>query len=107
MTNPKQITAPELKAMLDSKAPLLLLDVRTEAERAIAKIEGARLLDQAAIDELEGLEKGTLLVFHCHHGGRSQRAAMQFVARGFTNVCNLSGGIDAWSQAVDSSVKRY
>jgi monothiol glutaredoxin len=106
-TSPRQITAQELKAMLDSKTPLQLLDVRTEGERAIARIEGARLLDPAVAAELEALDRGTLLVFHCHHGGRSQRAAMHFVAQGFTNVCNVSGGIDAWSQTVDPSVPRY
>jgi len=32
----KQISATELKAMLESGEPLELVDVRTEAERAIA-----------------------------------------------------------------------
>jgi monothiol glutaredoxin len=48
-----------------------------------------------------------MLVFHCHHGGRSQRAAEHFAALGFTNVWNVAGGIDAWSQEVDPSVPRY
>jgi len=111
MTGPttriRQLTAPELKAMLDSKVPLELLDVRTEAERAIARIEGARHLDQAAVEELQDLPRDTLLVFHCHHGMRSQAAAQRFVAQGFTNVCNLAGGIEAWSVSVDPSVRRY
>ena len=46
-------------------------------------------------------------MFHCHHGGRSQRAAEHFLALGFRNVANLAGGIDAWSQEVDPSVPRY
>ena len=48
-----------------------------------------------------------MLVFHCHHGGRSQRAAEYFRDQGFRNVHNLVGGIDAWSQEIDSSVPRY
>jgi monothiol glutaredoxin len=103
----KQITAQELKALMDADAPLELFDVRTAAEREIATIAGARLLDQAAVDHLQTLDKSTPLVFHCHHGGRSQRAAQQFEAQGFTDVSNLAGGIDAWSTAVDPTVKRY
>src|SRR5688572_30361051 len=106
-TRVRQITTQELKSMLDEGVRLQLLDVRTEAERAIARIEGARHLDQAAIDDLQGLDRNTLLVFHCHHGMRSQAAAQRFLAQGFTNVCNLAGGIEAWSVAVDPSVRRY
>jgi monothiol glutaredoxin len=107
MTVIRQITAAELKALLDGGTRFELLDVRTDAERAIARIDGARHLDQTAVDELENLDRSTPLVFHCHHGMRSQRAAQHFVAKGFTNVCNLSGGIDAWSLTVDPTVPRY
>ena len=103
----RQVSAPELKSMLDSGAPLELWDVRTDQERRIAKIEGAQQLDQTGVDYIESLDRGTLLVFHCHHGMRSQAAAEHFVAKGFTNVCNLVGGIDAWSALVDPSITHY
>ena len=103
----RQITALELQAMLDGGVALQLLDVRTEEERAIAKIDGARHLDQAAAEELQSLAHDSLLVFQCHHGIRSQAAAQYFVTQGFTNVCNLIGGIEAWSVAVDPTVPRY
>jgi monothiol glutaredoxin len=103
----RQITAQELKSLLDERVPLELLDVRSEAERAIARIEGARHLDDAGVEYLESLGRETLLVFHCHHGIRSQAAARHFLAQGFTNVCNLAGGIEAWSVSVDPSVRRY
>jgi monothiol glutaredoxin len=103
----RQITAAELKAMLDSGGPLELWDVRTDDERRVAKIEGARHLDQQGVEYLEELPRDTLLVFHCHHGIRSQSAGQHFVAKGFKNVCNVVGGIDAWSHEVDPSVPRY
>ena len=103
----RQLTTIELKAMLDEGQPLELFDVRTEAERNVAKIEGARHLDAAGVEYLGGLARDTLLVFHCHHGGRSQAAAQRFAAEGFTNVCNLAGGIDAWSLTIDPAVRRY
>ena len=103
----RQISAIELKAMKDSGASLELVDVRTEGERAIARIEGSRLLDQALHDQLMSVDRNTTLVFQCHHGMRSQSAAEYFLGEGFSNLFNLQGGIDAWSQLVDPSVPRY
>jgi monothiol glutaredoxin len=103
----RQITAVELKGLLDSGKPVELFDVRTEAERAIATIAGARHLDQAGQDHLSHLDPDALVVFHCHHGGRSQSAAEQVLRAGFHKVYNLQGGIDAWSRDVDPSVPRY
>ena len=101
------LSAPELKARL-AQGPLPhLVDVRTEQERALARIENARLLDQAYHDELLGLDRGTEIVFHCHHGIRSLHAAEYFRRHGFTNLYNLEGGIEAWSVLVDPSVPRY
>jgi monothiol glutaredoxin len=103
----RQITVQELEAMLASGEPLELWDVRTEGERNIARLQRARLLDQPGVEYLEDLPRDTPLVFHCHHGIRSQSAGQYFAAKGFTNICNVAGGIDAWSLQVDPSVPRY
>jgi monothiol glutaredoxin len=99
--------APSLKALIDSGRPYHLYDVRTAEERAIASIPQAKLVDPAVAAEIEKLPKDALIVFHCHHGGRSAQAAEHFRKLGFRNIHNLVGGIDAWSQLVDSSVPRY
>ena len=67
---------------------------------------GDRVTPEAMV-ELRTLSKDTRLVFHCHHGGRSQAAGQEFVGMGFTNVSNLVGGIDAWSTQIDTSIPRY
>ncbi len=102
-----QLTAPDLKAMLDSGDVPHLVDVRTPEEQSIARIDGAVLLDRARHDALLALDRDTPLVFHCHHGIRSQSAAEYFSQAGFLHLYNLTGGIDAWSRLVDSSVPRY
>jgi monothiol glutaredoxin len=102
------ITPAELAARLGSGEKLELYDVRTEQERAIARIDGARMLDQAAAQHIESLDKeSTVLVFHCHKGQRSMAAAQHFLQHGFQRVYNLRGGIDAWSAEVDPKVPRY
>jgi monothiol glutaredoxin len=105
----QQIAPAGLKALLADKGDgVAFVDVRTPQEHATARIAGARLLDAAAVAWLEGLDKEqAILVFHCHHGMRSQTEAERWVARGFKNVLNLAGGIDAWSQQVDPAVPRY
>ena len=101
------LTVTELRKMLDAKVPLRLLDVRTDRERTIARIAGDQSLEELARQDLDGLAKDTMLVLYCHHGTRSQAAAEQLVARGFRNVWNLSGGIDAWARQIDPTVARY
>jgi monothiol glutaredoxin len=103
----QQMSVGDLKAAIDAGNPMEILDVRTPEERAIAAIPGASLLNEGEAARIEGMPRDTKLVLHCHHGGRSQQAAEQFVSLGFTQVFNVVGGIDAWSQEIDPDVPRY
>ena len=96
-----------MKALLESGTTIELVDVRTDQERALASIEGSRLLDRTYHDALLLRDRNTPIVFQCHHGIRSQGAAEYFERQGFRNLYNLEGGIDAWSLLVDPSVPRY
>lgn len=91
----------------DDADGLVLYDVRTDQEREIASIPGATLLDEAALTALEAEDRGTPIALHCHHGGRSARAAQALIDLGFQEVYNVVGGIDAWSLTVDPAVPRY
>jgi len=84
------------------------LDVRTPEEVATASIDGFQRLDQGLAERvLNQGDKEAVLVFICHHGGRSAQAAEYFANQGFQKVYNVVGGIDAWSQKVDTSIPRY
>jgi monothiol glutaredoxin len=52
------------------------------------------------------MPKGTALAFLCHRGGRSQQAAEHFRQKGFREVYNIVGGIDAWAD-VEPGVAKY
>jgi rhodanese-related sulfurtransferase len=43
----------------------------------------------------------------CHHGVRSQQVALFLAQRGYTDVVNVAGGIDAWAHERDASVPVY
>jgi monothiol glutaredoxin len=102
-----QMSVEELKAKMDARESLYLVDVREIDERERAVIEGSRLLDEETVNFIDTLARDAQLVFHCHTGQRSQAAADFFGRQGYTNVHNLAGGIDAWSQRIDPDVPRY
>lgn len=104
----REIAPKEMKALIDQgKLGGHFYDVRTEKERATARIEGVRQLDDRTMAEVEELPKDTPLAFLCHHGNRSRAAAEHFLKLGFKNVYNVTGGIDAWSRDVDPKIPRY
>jgi monothiol glutaredoxin len=103
----QQLSVKDLKSRLDAGERFEFIDVRSPEERATASIPGTTLVNEDVAKRLEALPRESVLVFHCHHGGRSQAAAEHFADLGFTNVFNVVGGIDAWSQEIDPEVPRY
>ena len=103
----QEMSVQALQQLIESGEPLELLDVRTPEEQATARLEKAELLDQAVFERLQGMPRDTRLVFICHHGPRGVQAAEQFLAMGFTDVHNVTGGIHAWSSEIDPSVPQY
>jgi monothiol glutaredoxin len=103
----KSASAKDIKGMLDRGELKWLIDVRTDGERATASIAQAKALDAELNAAIEALDKKTPIAFVCHHGMRSRSAAQRFAELGFSQVYNVEGGIDAWSQEVDGSVPRY
>jgi len=102
----KNISPAALKAALDADT-CQLFDCRGDRERALAAIQPCKVLDNEGLQALQALPKDAMIVIYCHHGVRSRQAGQQLLEAGYTNVHNLTGGIDAWSATVDSSVARY
>lgn len=102
------ISARELKRKMDAREAFELIDVREPFEFEIARINGAKLIPLGEIAErADELQREHAIVVHCHSGGRSTEAVRLLQQRGFTNVYNLEGGIDAWSDEIDPSVPKY
>jgi sulfur-carrier protein adenylyltransferase/sulfurtransferase len=98
----------ELKRKMDAGEPFELIDVREPFEYEIARIDGAKLIPLGEIAErLDELSGEQPIVVHCHSGKRSAQAAQLLQQRGFANVYNLEGGIDAWSDQIDPNVPKY
>jgi rhodanese-related sulfurtransferase len=107
---PIEIDVQSVKNLLDQQHDLLLLDCREPDEYAHVHIAGAKHVPMGQIpDRVAELEphKQRPIVVHCHHGGRSLRVTQWLRMQGFTNVRNMTGGIDSWSQLIDNSLPRY
>ncbi len=85
-----------------------LLDVREPWEIEIVSLPGCISIPLAEVPaRVLELDRDRPVAVLCHSGGRSARAARYLAAQGFPRVANISGGIDAWSTAVDPSLPRY
>lgn len=96
-----------VKGWLDAGEDFSFIDVRTPDELAIAKIDAAEALDYDASDKYMSLPKDRKIVFSCHTGVRSLDVASYFIGHGFSQVYSMRGGIDAWSNEIDSTVPTY
>jgi adenylyltransferase/sulfurtransferase len=102
------ISAIALAERLRRGDDLDVIDVRDQYEWDIARIDGARLLPLDQIPaSLATIDTARDVVVLCKNGGRSAAAVSHLQQAGFRKVWNLRGGIDAWSDEVDSNVPRY
>lgn len=102
-----EISPRELKDRLDAGENLFVLDVRQPDEFETANIGGHLIPMNELPYRLEELNKDDEIIVHCHHGGRSLKAIEYLRGQGFNHLKNLTGGIQRWSEEVDSDVPQY
>jgi adenylyltransferase/sulfurtransferase len=107
-----EIAVEQVKQMLDAKHAFKLIDVREPSEYDICKIEGATLIPLGDIEakdpaRLNGLNLEDEIVLHCKAGVRSMKALKAMEKMGFRNLKRMRGGINEWSEKIDSSVPLY
>ncbi len=108
-----EISVEELAQQLaDGGNDRQFVDVREPQELEMAQVSGFQNLPlsqfatwSGAITQHLDPSKETLVL--CHHGMRSAQMCQWLMSQGFTNVKNITGGIDAYSIKVDPSVPRY
>ena len=110
--NPEwEVTVQDVKQLLDSDQPHLLLDVRQPEEHATCRIESAHLQPLPDLpnnlEAIKELANGRPIIVMCHHGGRSLQAAALLREAGYADIKSMAGGIDAWSLIIDQTVPRY
>ena len=102
------LSVSEFKTWRDDNKACVLLDVREDGEVAYANIDGHTHIAMNLIPLRHNeLPDDKPIVVYCHHGMRSMQVALFLEHAGFSDVYNLSGGIEAWSVQIDPSVARY
>jgi rhodanese-related sulfurtransferase len=87
---------------------LVLLDIRESWERDISKIEGSHFITSENSETLiNSFAKDNEVVLIDWKQDRSPSFLKWLRQKGFTNVKCLEGGIDAWSENVNTRLNRY
>jgi adenylyltransferase/sulfurtransferase len=104
----EEISPVELKGLIDSGHPPVIIDVREPFEYALCSIPGSKLVPLGIVPEkLHEFDTADEIVLHCKSGKRSAEALNIFKRAGFRKLKNLTGGILAWSNQVDPKVQKY
>ena len=108
---PLEVDVQETKRLMAEKgAGLRLVDVRDPDEHEFCRLPGSELIPLPTLpsDAAAKLsDKDADIIVYCHHGMRSLQAVNQLRELGYPNARSMSGGIDEWSQEIDSTVRRY
>jgi sulfur-carrier protein adenylyltransferase/sulfurtransferase len=108
-SNPDEVTVQDMKKALDDpKLGIKVIDVREAFEYEIAKVDGVPLLPMSQLQSrFTELDPNTQYYLHCKVGQRSLSAVDFLRQQGFKYVKSVKGGINAWSEEIDSKVPRY
>ena len=94
------ITPAELRQRQQAGETPTILDVREPWEHEESRIPGAQNIPLNSLpDKLDDLEewKNQEVIVHCKGGGRATSAKAYLTQQGFTNVRNLTGGMQAYA----------
>ncbi|WP_416309724.1 rhodanese-like domain-containing protein [Spirulina sp. 06S082] len=95
----KEIAPFTLQEWLDRDI-VALVDVREPSEYIGEHIPGAKRVSLSNFDPAKiPQEQGKNLVLYCRSQNRSQQAAKQLLAAGWTEIYELQGGLNAWKSA--------
>lgn len=100
-TRVREISIDEVKAKLDRRDKVLLVDVREESEFAQDHLPGAVHLGKGIIErdiEERIPDPHTPMVLYCGGGFRSALAADNLQKMGYNQVLSMDGGIREWRE---------
>jgi len=102
------ISPKELAELLQADPSVKLVDVRSREEFEAVNIAGSVLLSQTVMQQVMGSGSNMNPIVVIDHAGKNGLdAAAYFLGHGLQNVRCLRGGIDAWAQEVDPTMRRY
>lgn len=103
-----QMSVQQLKEMRDNGSQFTLLDVREAHELEISKLEPCIHIPMGQVmARLSELDLDAEIAVLCRSGRRSNDIAAVLLKSGFTKVSNVAGGINAYAEQIDRSIRTY
>jgi rhodanese-related sulfurtransferase len=93
-----EVSVVDVRAMQASQTPVVLLDVRDQAEVNLGMIPGAMHISRGTLEgKIERVvPRDAKVVLYCSSGNRSLLAGDMLRQMGYADVSSLAGGIRAW-----------
>jgi sulfur-carrier protein adenylyltransferase/sulfurtransferase len=96
MTDPLEILPETLLEWHQNNQPIILIDVRTLAERNAFNIGGQHIEVNELLHKAPQINTTQPIIFYCAKGIRSYTAALHYQQLGYNNVFSLKGGMGYW-----------
>lgn len=104
----------ELKRAIDLAVPCVLVDVRDRTQFSMCKLGASVSLPLRQILETPGRTKNmckvnpnSFIFVLCRRGLDSRVATAALLRLGYSNTCNVMGGLDAWRRSIDPQFPIY
>jgi rhodanese-related sulfurtransferase len=99
----KNISPLVLQQKIINKEDFQLIDVREANEHTAFNIGGELMPLSELMDHVEKISTNKPVIVYCKKGIRSQIAIQRLEEKfQFSNLINLSGGLDAWLKEINS-----
>lgn len=104
----KQFTVEQLKEYIDAGKDTVILDVRETWEYETCHLENSLHIRMSEIPaRLDEINPDDEIIVLCHFGTRSMQVITYLQTKGYNNLINLEGGIDAWAKSIDTGMPQY
>lgn len=103
----KTISVQALKAKMDNSEEFQIVDIREEYELELSTLGGEHIPMDDIMSRLGDIRKDVPVIVLCRTGLRGGNIVVYLSDKGFTNLYNLEGGINAWAENIDSSLRIY
>ncbi len=97
----REISPTDVKAMIDDKQSVVILDVRDREEFETGYIPGAINISRGTLEFKAPVmlpDKGAIVVVYCGIDLRSPLATKTLNDLGYKNALNMTGGLQVWKE---------
>lgn len=98
----------QLKSLIESGEPYQIVDIREYHEVESGHIGGYHIPMADILDRSDEIRRDIPVIIHCKSGKRGEAVVCSLErVKGFDNLMNLEGGIEAWANTFHPELVVY